>query len=56
VGIPGDFESYAVPRTFATYVKGKSYFHEGLSLQECMLPVLCLEFGKGETPSAAVTG
>jgi len=56
VGIPGDFQSYAVPRTFATYVNGKTYFHEGLSLQECLLPVLCLEFGKVETPSAAVTG
>ncbi len=30
----------AVPRGMATYIAGKTYFHGGLSPQECILPVL----------------
>ncbi len=45
-GIDGDFEHLAVPRNFGTFIKGKPYFHEGLSLQECILPVLCVELGE----------
>lgn len=40
VGIRGDFESYAVPRSFGTFSRRVPYFHDGLSLQECVLPVL----------------
>lgn len=43
VGIQGDFANYAVPRTFATFVKGRLYFHGGLSLQECVLPVISID-------------
>jgi len=43
VGIQGDFSNYAVPRTFATFVKGRLYFHGGLSLQECVLPVISVD-------------
>jgi len=43
VGIQGDFANYAVPRTFATFVKGRLYFHGGLSLQECVLPVISVD-------------
>lgn len=42
VGIRGQVENYVVPRSFATFSKGRPYFHEGLSLQECVLPVLVL--------------
>lgn len=48
VGIQGDFEQYAVPRTFATFVKGGLYYHSGLSLQECVLPVISADLSKGE--------
>ena len=48
VGIQGDFEQYAVPRTFATFVKGELYYHSGLSLQECILPVISADLSKGE--------
>ena len=40
VGIAGDFDDYAVPTTFGTFRKGKPYYHAGLSLQECVLPVI----------------
>lgn len=40
VGIRGDFATYAVPRSFATFSARVPYFHEGLSLQECVLPAL----------------
>ncbi len=48
VGIRGDFESYAVPRSFGTFSRRVPYFHEGLSLQECVLPVLAVRL-KRET-------
>lgn len=40
VGIPGDVRNYAVPKTLVPYAKGQIYYHEGLSLQECVLPCL----------------
>ena len=46
VGINGSFEDYVVPRTFGTFAKGNVYAHEGLSLQECVLPVISVDFGK----------
>lgn len=42
VGIPGDVRNYAVPKTLVPYAKGQIYYHEGLSLQECVLPCLTL--------------
>ena len=49
VGIQGDFEDYVVPRSFGTFKKGQLYFHEGLSLQECILPVISIDFGTKKT-------
>ena len=46
VHISGDFEDYVVPRTFGTFAKGNVYAHEGLSLQECVLPVISVDFRK----------
>ena len=43
VGIKADFTQYAVPRTFASFTKGKTYLHTGLSLQECVLPVVVID-------------
>ena len=55
VGIRGDFISYVVPRTFATFSKRVPYFHEGLSLQECVIPVLSISLAKErETISPAI--
>ena len=43
VGIEGDFDQYVVPKTFASFIKGKTYFHSGLSLQECVLPLVVID-------------
>lgn len=40
LGIPGDFEDFAAPKALVPYTKGQMYYHEGLSLQECVLPCL----------------
>jgi hypothetical protein len=43
VGIRGDVARYVAARGLATFTKGVRYFHEGLSLQECVLPVVNVE-------------
>lgn len=48
VGIRGDFATYAVPRTFATFTKGCLYFHGGLSLQEAVLPLILVDLAQSE--------
>jgi PglZ domain len=53
VGIRGDFESYAVPRSFGTFSRRVPYFHEGLSLQECVLPVIAVRLKKEATTTFA---
>jgi hypothetical protein len=40
VGIRGDVARYVAARGLATFTRGVRYFHEGLSLQECVLPVV----------------
>ena len=54
VGIRGDVESYAVPRSYGTFNRRVPYFHEGLSLQECVLPVIAVRLKKesGATPAS----
>tara|TARA_R110002096_G_scaffold233047_2_gene423006 strand:+ start:2658 stop:5174 length:2517 start_codon:yes stop_codon:yes gene_type:complete len=43
LGIPGDMKHYAVPRNLIPYSGKDLYYHEGLSLQECVLPCLTVE-------------
>jgi hypothetical protein len=40
VGIRGDFQQIAMPRSMAPYRSGHLYFHGGLSLAEAVVPVL----------------
>lgn len=40
MGIAGPVEDLAVPLDFKTFQAGSGYFHEGLSLQECIVPVV----------------
>lgn len=46
VGIQGDFEDFVVPKGFGTFIQGHPYAHGGLSLQECVLPVIQIDFDK----------
>ncbi len=52
VGIPGDIKNYAAPKTFAPYSRGHSYYHEGLSLQECVLPCVTVQLQSTRSTSS----
>jgi hypothetical protein len=43
LGIPGDVEDFAAPKALVPYSRGNMYYHEGLSLQECVLPCLSVQ-------------
>ncbi|CAG0992652.1 hypothetical protein ANRL3_02882 [Anaerolineae bacterium] len=40
LGIQTDVPDYCVPNGFGVYASDATYFHEGLSLQECIIPVI----------------
>lgn len=50
VGIEGPVEELAVTTGVRTFQAGSGYFHEGLSLQECLVPMVTLR----ATPTAAI--
>ncbi len=54
LGIQGDVTSYCVPVGFSVYASDAVYFHEGLSLQECVVPVVTLR--PRESPAVAGAG
>ena len=54
VGIRGEIARYVAARGLATFTKGVRYFHEGLSLQECLLPVV--QIGLKPTPKKTTAG
>ena len=43
VGIQTDAPDFVVPTGFGVYASDANYFHEGLSLQECVIPVVQLK-------------
>jgi hypothetical protein len=47
VGIQGNaFEKVATPRSLVAYRSGELYFHGGISLQECLVPVISIRLSK----------
>lgn len=44
VGVPGYAKKYATPAGLGSFVAGTRYVHGGLSLQECVLPVITVDF------------
>lgn len=40
VGLTAPVPDFAVPRGFRVFTDGPGYFHEGMSLQECLVPVI----------------
>ncbi|MFH2063617.1 MAG: PglZ domain-containing protein [Pseudomonadota bacterium] len=46
LGIRGDFNNAAGPRSLVAYRAGELYFHGGLSLQECIVPVILIRLSK----------
>lgn len=55
VGIPGEFQHYCAPRALVPYAKQHLYYHEGLSLQECVLPCLTVELATRQNARALPT-
>ncbi|MBI3970177.1 MAG: PglZ domain-containing protein [Chloroflexi bacterium] len=53
MGIVGGADDFAVASGFKTFQAGTEYFHEGLSLQECVLPVVVVRAHK---PQATAGG
>lgn len=53
LGIRGDYASVSGPKTMTPYRDGLLYFHGGASLQEAIVPVLCVSLGG--TTEAEVT-
>jgi hypothetical protein len=54
VGIKSVIPRYVAARGLATFTKGVRYFHEGLSLQECLLPVVQIGLQPSPKTTAAV--
>jgi hypothetical protein len=50
LGINGPAKEYAVPSGLTAFVAGAGYFHEGLSLQECVVPIVALQ-ARGTRPA-----
>jgi hypothetical protein len=55
IGIPGDVRNYAVPRSLGPFVHGELYYHEGLSLQECVVPCMTIELAPSEKRDGVVS-
>lgn len=49
-GIKGDFQFFAGPLSLASYKSGMLYYHGGCSLQECIVPVIQLNFNTQLAP------
>jgi PglZ domain len=58
VGIvaPPDLADFATASGFKTFQGGEGYFHEGLSLQECIVPVVVLRSSGAPASAAAASG
>jgi hypothetical protein len=54
MGIPGPARNYAVPKTLGAFSNGQVYYHEGLSLQECVVPCMTVELAPAEKPDRVV--
>ena len=46
VGIESSAPDFVVPTGMRVFAAGGGYFHEGISLQECVLPLLVLDVGE----------
>lgn len=51
VGSPDTIPDFVAASGFKTFTDGAGYFHEGLSLQECVVPVVVVQLNKPQTTS-----
>lgn len=50
MGIRGDFPKFAAPHSLAAYRNGLLYYHGGISLQECVVPVIVMQLKYSTLP------
>lgn len=55
VGLDAPVPDFAVPRGFRVFTDGPGYFHEGMSLQECLVPVITVRLRSAPVAAAAGT-
>jgi len=46
LGVRGELDDIVVPATLGAYTTGATFMHSGLSLQECVIPVLRIDLGE----------
>jgi len=51
MGIKGDFAKFAATHTLAAYRNGLLYYHGGISLQECVVPVITVQLKSSAQPT-----
>ncbi|MGI9211115.1 MAG: PglZ domain-containing protein, partial [Methylococcaceae bacterium] len=51
MGIRGDFAQFAAPHSLAAYRSGLRYYHGGISLQECVVPVITMQLKATTQPA-----
>lgn len=51
MGIRGDFAKFAAPSSLAAYRSGLLYYHGGISLQECVVPVITMQLRASSQPT-----
>lgn len=51
MGIRGDFAKFAAPHSLAAYRSGLLYYHGGISLQECIVPVITMQLKPSNQPT-----
>lgn len=51
MGIRGDFAKLATPYSLAAYRSGLLYYHGGISLQECVVPVITMQLKTSNQPA-----
>lgn len=51
MGIRGDFAKFAAPKSLAAYRNGLLYYHGGISLQECVVPVITVQLISSHQPA-----
>ncbi|MCP5535438.1 MAG: PglZ domain-containing protein [Akkermansiaceae bacterium] len=56
VGIPTDLPTYAVPRNLGVFALGSSYFHEGFSPQESIVPAISVNLKSKDCSDAFSAG
>jgi hypothetical protein len=51
MGIRGEFAKFAAPHSLAAYRNGLLYYHGGISLQECVVPVITMQLKTTNQPT-----